>query len=356
MWIKNKMTIISLCVLLGMLWSFTSNTKIQWAGDFKKMKLLGVPDTSTIRYYRNKKPTKEELDLGKALFFEKALSRNKNMSCATCHIPTKGLGNGQKITTGTHGDTLGRNVPHIYNLAWNSVFFWDGRSNTLEQQLEVVIQSPEEMDMDFDSIIVRLNAIPTYEKAFKKLFPKKGLTKKTFSRVVTNFERQLVSFNSPFDKYYHGDSTALTNQQVRGLKLFLGKANCIECHEGANFTNNEFHNVGVITDDEGRSVIDRISMQKEFDMTPYPFFASFKAFKTPSLRNVALTAPYFHNGSKDNLKDVLSLYNKGGENPDKTGLAKEIKPLGLTDEEIDDVIAFLHALTDEVKLDSTTAY
>jgi len=313
----------------------------------KKLKFLGMLDSSSIRYPNKVKPSKAEIDLGKQLFFEKRISKNMNLSCATCHIPEKGYSNGIAFAKGTHGVELTRHVPSIYNLNWKKNYFWDGRAINLKDQLEKVLKNEAEMDLPIDSVVQRLKAIPDYVSKFKQVFPKKGLHKSTFTKAMLSFESSILSYGSRFDKFYAGDTAVFNKQEIDGLELFLGKANCISCHKGANFSNEEFHNVGVITDDLGRQKIDRIGGKKEFEMTPYPFFATYKAFKTPSLRNVEFSAPYFHNGSEATLEDVIDFYNRGGRNKDRTGVAKEIKPLGLTYDERQAIVAFLKTLTSQ---------
>jgi len=281
------------------------------------------------------------IDLGKTLFHDKVLSRNNNVSCASCHENTKGFSNGERFGTGTHGNKTVRNVPHLYNLDMNMSFFWDGRATSLDEQLGMVITSKDELDMDFTEIVTRLKANETYKLKFDSLFPGDGVTKKTFSQAVIAYEKSIQSYGSLYDKYLDGDTSVFNEKQKKGFELFITKANCITCHKGVNLTDAVFHNVGVKTDDIGRSKIDKIGMSNEFNSTPYPFFSTFKAFKTPSLRNVKNSAPYFHDGSKKTLRDVVEMYNKGGENPDQTGLAKEIRPLGLNEQELEALVEFL---------------
>jgi cytochrome c peroxidase len=285
------------------------------------------------------------IELGKLLFHDKTLSRNNNLSCASCHIENKGFSNGESISEGTHGTKLKRHIPHLYNLELNTTYFWDGRAKTLEEQLAKVITSKEEMDMNFPEVISRLNQMDVYKEKFKKVFPKDGISKNTLTKSIVAYEKSIKAFDSSYDKYLDGNDEALTTIQKKGFELFITKANCIACHHSENLTDNLFHNVGVKTNDLGRHLIDKVGMNNEFESTPYPFFSMFKAFKTPSLRNVQLSAPYFHDGSKKTLKEVVEFYNKGGENADQTGLAKEIKPLGLDDNEIDALVEFLNAFT-----------
>ena len=155
---------------------------------------------------------------------------------------------------------------------------------------------------------------------------------------------------SPFDRYLQGDVEALGESAERGRALFFGRANCSACHRGPNLTDGGFHNTGVSGDDPGRAALDRVG---EFRVQPYPFFQANKAFKTPGLRNVVLSAPYFHDGSEPTLRDVVRFYDQGGKDPDSYGLSADIKPLGLTDGEIDDIVAFLESLTSQVNIGPT---
>ena len=289
--------------------------------------------------------------LGNMLFFDNRLSRNNSLSCASCHNPDLGFGDGLALSTGVAGNTLKRHTPPLYNLAWNTHFFWDGRVSSLEEQVFVVIASPEEMGMPLDSLVEGLAQVPFYKEQFETLYPQSGLTARTIANALATFERSLVSFDAPFDGYMQGDATALSPEALRGMQLFTGKARCIKCHNGPNFTNGDFHNTGVLGDDMGRQALDRIAVKREFQMTPYPFFATLRAFKTPSLRNVALTAPYMHNGSEATLEDVVRFYNQGGKAADTRGRARHITELHLSEQDIADLVAFLEALTSPVEVE-----
>ena len=235
-----------------------------------------------------------------------------------------------------------RHTPHLYNLAWGRTFFWDGRASSLEEQALEPIRNPEEMGLPGDLAAEKLRAIPSYDQAFARAFPKSGVTMKNIATALAAFERTLVARNSPVDRYNAGDTSALDEAAVRGKELFFGRARCATCHSGPNFTDGLFHNTGVIGDDLGRAAFDRVG---EFQMRPYPFFQMRRAFKTPGLRNVALTAPYQHDGSEASLAEVVRFYNLGGRDPRSYGKALDIRPLNLTDAELDDLVAFLKALT-----------
>jgi cytochrome c peroxidase len=232
---------------------------------------------------------------------------------------------------GTMGNKLGRNTPHLYNLAWNTVFFWDGRATSLEEQALGPIEAPGEMNMPLEQLLPKLQQVPFYAKTFAEVYPGTGMTRDTLARAIAAFERTLISANSPFDRFMQGDTAAMSPAAMRGLQLFTGKANCAACHNGPNFTDESFHNIGVSGQDKGRAAI-----------IQDPSLAG--AFKTPGLRNVLLTAPYMHDGSVPTLEEVVRFYNAGGKHPQ--GVSEEIKPLHLTEDEIFDLVAFLGTLTD----------
>jgi len=330
------------------LFSFISNSTNILAEKVEKMKrekkLVSLHPSEKLKQ-SEKYSNAGIIALGKQLFNDKVLSRNQNVSCGSCHIESKGFSSGESFGTGTHGNLTKRNVPHLYNLDLNMSFFWDGQASSLEEQLNKVITSKDELDMNFDELVVRLNSNSEYIAKFDSLFPKKGVAKSSITQALLSYEKNILSYSSAYDKYLDGDTNALTGSQKKGLEIFISKGNCIACHKGVNLSDNQFHNVGVKTDDIGRSQFDKIGMKNEFESTPYPFFSTFKAFRTPTLRNITETAPYFHNGSKKTLREVIENYIQGGENPEKTGLSKEIKPLDLKDEEIDALIEFLGALT-----------
>ncbi|MDX2196004.1 MAG: cytochrome c peroxidase [Cytophagales bacterium] len=347
-WIRLYMLIVCVAVLCA--YHMPGNSlEYKIARLIKANKIQSLTHDNVIGMIK-KTPAKSEVELGKKLFFDVRFSKNNNLSCASCHEPDKGFSNGVDFASGTHGNKLSRHVPHLYNLALNRNMFWDGRATGLEDQLDMVLASKEELDMNYPELISKLSADALYPELFHQAYPEEGICKKSIKKAIIAYEKTLLSVDSKYDKYISGDGSVFDDQEKLGLELFIGKANCVACHKGANLTDDSFHNIGVITSDVGRQKIDKIGMNKEFESTPYPFFSTFKAFKTPSLRNVSATAPYFHNGSKKNLREVVEFYNKGGENQDKTGLAKEIVSLGLTDREIDALVAFLNTLSTNQKL------
>lgn len=297
---------------------------------------LGTPDVDDIEYPDDDAPSIQEVELGKILFFDPRLSVNNKQSCATCHNPDLGLGDGVAAGSGTMGGPLGRNTPHIYNLAWSSTFMWDGRNASLEEQALGPIEAAGEMNMPINILLPKLNAVPFYQEQFKAIYGSSNITKENLGKAIAAFERTIISDNSAFDKYIAGNKDAMSPAAIRGLALFETKANCVSCHDGANFTDDSFHNIGIKGSDQGRDAIMSSPGMKG-------------AFKTPGLRNALLTSPYMHDGSLASLEEVIRFYNKGGDNVENR--SKLIKPLDLTELEIQALVAFLGALTDPVLIE-----
>ncbi|MBB3048687.1 cytochrome c peroxidase [Litorivivens lipolytica] len=289
---------------------------------------LSRPDPLLIEYPEDEPPSWREIQLGKTLFFDPRLSHDHSRSCASCHNPELGFGDGLPLSPGSDGQPLGRHTPSIYNLAWGSVFFWDGRAATLEEQALMPIVAEAEMNLPMAVLQERLTAVAHYRNEFNAVY-EEGLTEETIGRALASFMRAIVSDNSPFDRHLAGDKNALGPEAKRGLALFVGKGRCIECHSGANLTDDSFHNLGLGGDDPGRAeVVDAPHLRG--------------AFKTPGLRNVTLSAPYMHDGSLPNLLSVLEFYNRGGgEGHNRSDL---IQPLNLTQRDINDLLAFMGAL------------
>lgn len=273
----------------------------------------------------NNKPTPEKIALGKQLFFDGRLSADNKVSCATCHDPAKGFSNGDQFATGVEGKKGGRNSPTVINSAFHTFQFWDGRAKTLEEQALGPIGNPIEMNMKLEDVVAKLNKIEGYKQQFQKVFGT-DVTSEGIAKAIAAYERTLLSGDAPYDRFKAGDKTALSEAAQRGMKLFFGKANCSACHSGPNFTDNAFHNIGVAGTDEGRQVISKSLGDKG-------------AFKTPTLREIARTAPYMHDGSMKTLEEVVEHYNKGG-NPNEQ-LDEEIYALNLTKEQIADIVTFM---------------
>ncbi len=269
--------------------------------------------------------TPEKIALGKQLYFDGRMSADNKVSCASCHDPAKGFSNGEQFATGVEGKIGGRNSPTIINSAYGKLQFWDGRAKSLEDQAMGPVFNPIEMKMTAPDVLKKLNAIEGYKKQFQQVFGT-DVTEDGIAKAIAAYERTVLSGDAPYDKFKAGDKAALSEPAARGMKLFLGKANCSACHSGASFTDNGFHNIGVPGKDEGRAAINKSEGDKG-------------AFKTPTLREIARTAPYMHDGSMKTLEEVVAHYNKGGTPHPQ--LDEELFPLKLTDAEAADLVTFL---------------
>ncbi|MBA4029721.1 MAG: cytochrome-c peroxidase [Planctomyces sp.] len=269
--------------------------------------------------------TPEKIELGKQLYFDPRLSSSGKVSCATCHDPEKGYSDGEPNSAGVEGQRGNRNSPTVINSAFHKFQFWDGRAKTLEEQALGPMQNPIEMGMKLDVLIERLNKVEGYRTQFQKVFGT-DVTPENLAKAIAAFERTIVSNNSPYDRYIAGDLTGWTPTLEQGRALFFGKANCSACHSGANFTDNAFHNIGIGDQDAGRFEVSKIEGDRG-------------AFKTPTVREVARTAPYMHDGSLKTLEEVVEHYNKGGTPSDL--LDEEIFPLKLTAEEKAALVVFM---------------
>ena len=281
----------------------------------------------------NNRPTAQRVALGKALFFDPRLSASNWISCATCHNPALGWSDGLPTGIGHGMKTLKRATPTILNAAFNPIQMWDGRKSTLEDQALGPIAADVEMAQEIAALVKKLGAIPGYRAMFERAYPGEPISGETIAKAIASFERTVLSTDSPFDRWAKGDESALDASAKRGFELYGGKANCVACHSGFNFTDNGFHNIGVREGAEPD--LGRYSERK---------LASLRgAFKTPTLRDVALTAPYMHNGAYRTLEEVVEMYSRGGDVKDN--LSPNMKPLDLSAREKADVVAFLRSLT-----------
>ena len=282
-------------------------------------------------------PSAARIGLGKMLFLDPRLSRDGNMACASCHNPALGWSDGLPTARGFKSQVLGRATPTVVNTGYNKLQMWDGRKATLEDQAMGPMSADVEMNADITAVFKWLNANAGYRDAFRKAYPDEPIDEKTFSKAIAAYERTIISNNSPFDRWLRGDTGAMTVQQVRGFRLFQDekKGNCAVCHSAPNFTDDGFHNVGLASYGGKQPDMGRFAIR--------PVAAARGAFKTPTLRDVELTAPYFHDGSAKTLMDVIEHYARGGDV--KTDLAANMKPLELTRQEKEDLVAFLRALT-----------
>ncbi len=338
--------------------------------------LLGLPE---VPIPASNPQTPEKIALGELLFNDTRFSKTGEVSCATCHNAAKAFTDGPlKVSEGIDQLQGTRNAPTVVNSVFFTSFFWDGRSPSLEDQALHPFLNPVEMALEtHEPILTICRTDPEYVAAFQKVFGKsgEGITIDEVTQAIAAFERTQVSGNSPFDRYYFlGEEDALTEQQKRGFDLFVNQGRCVSCHvieqTTALFTDNRFHNVGVgindiqtqvpalaeeflkaeatmaevdvqVLSDKRTSELGRFAVTRGLD--------DLGSFKTPTLRNIAVTAPYFHDGSSETLRDAVVHYNNGGvtneDDPVNDFLSGGIRPLDLTDDQIDDLVAFMEALT-----------
>jgi len=299
--------------------------------------------------------TPEKAELGKKLFFDRRLSGDGTMNCATCHDPESGYADMLPISLSYPTTRNWRNAPGLINAAYRKTLFRDGRAGTLEEQALFPMMSPFEMNRNLDYLEEVLKTVPEYVAAFQKIFGGE-ITRQRVAMAIAAFERTVVSRDTPLDRHLRGEKDALTPRQRAGFALFVGKAGCAACHGGENLTDERFHNLGV-PEDPGTKEDPRVGATARFvgKVSGFPDYrtlaedpgrflvtkapADWKAFATPPLREVALTGPYMHNGSLKTLDDVIGFYDRGGgEDPGKSPL---LKPLGLSKEEKEELKEFL---------------
>lgn len=265
--------------------------------------------------------TVEKIALGRQLFNDRRLSRDRSIACASCHDPDRGFSSAAAVNRGVFGRRGTRNAPALINRAWGRSFFWDGRAATLEEQVLQPIEDPNEMDLPIGEAAARVGVAPA-----------------DMSRALATYVRSIMSGNAPYDRYVNGDRSALSDEERLGLQLFRGKADCSACHIGPNLSDERHHNTGIAWRsgsflDPGRAAV-----------TGRPEDRG--AFKTPTLREVARTSPYMHDGSLASLEDVIEYYDRGGNRHPL--LDADVRPLGLTPPEKRALAAFLRALSGEV--------
>jgi cytochrome c peroxidase len=290
-----------------------------------------VPDGNPI--------TAAKVELGRFLYFDPRLSIDRTIACASCHIPYHGFADPARTSSGVGRKVGARNSPTVINRLFSKEQFWDGRAVDLEDQAHGPLINQVEMAMPrHDEVVARCRGVAGYGPLFEKAFGSPEITMPRIAQAIASYERTVVAGNSPFDRYTAGDSGAMSASAIRGMELFNGKGNCKTCHAGFNFTDEQYHNIGVGMDaskpDLGRYEVSKVEADRG-------------AFKTPTLRNVTENPPYMHDGSELTLEAVVEFYNRGGVK--NSWLSKEIKPLSLSAAEVDDLVAFLYALTGEVQ-------
>ena len=306
--------------------------------------------------------------LGQTLFFDKRLSSDGTLSCAVCHDPAMAFAGKEPIAVGIERGT--RNAPSLFNVAFASSYFWDGRVHTLEEQAKQPLLNQAEMGMMSEALLVqRISSIKYYQHLFRKVFREPDISLDMVASAIAEYERTLVSADSPFDRFIAGNANAMTNAQKRGWELFKSKARCIQCHlytrRAPFFTDFNFHNTGVGIEAKSfeavmKSALSLVENDQTFDiggLAHQPQFSELgrflvtrklqdmAAFKTPTMRNIELTGPYMHDGSLPTLLDVVRFYNRGGVS--NRMLDQKVKPLELSEKEMNDLVDFLRALTSD---------
>ncbi len=338
----------------------------------KSLQQVGVPVDLTREAIPADNPqTSEKISLGQKLFFERRLSADGTVSCSTCHNPDLAFTDRKSTSVGIKGRVGQRNAPTLLNALYNKTQFWDGRVKTLEEQAALPIVNAVEMGHpNMDAAVAQIASVEEYQQAFQRVFgrPPNG---PDLLRAIASYERTQLSFDSPFDRFIAGDNNAIDASAKRGWELFNAQARCNKCHalmetqrDVTVFTDNDFHNIGIgiirhnvvalgrqakqLIKSGDTAAIDRAAIQT--DMSALGRFLITKqekdtaSFKTPDIRNVLVTGPYFHDGSQETLWDVMDHYNKGDglHNP---WLDEDMQPLALTETDIDDLVAFLASLT-----------
>lgn len=279
--------------------------------------------------------TWDRIDLGHKLFFDPILSVDSSMSCATCHQSFNGLANPQPVMRGVFGRLGFRNTPTLTQVAYSPYFFAEGGSPTLEMQVLGPIEDHNEFGFNAAELAEKMKGHPVYEPLAQKTYGR-SFDLFVLTRAIAAYERTMISSGSRFDKYYYeGDSSSLTEQEIRGWELFQSdRANCSSCHSGFTFSSYDFANIGLYDEYEDLGLSRRTVLPDDIGK-----------FKIPTLRNIAYTAPYMHDGSIRTLTKVVEHFNEGGVgHPNQSEL---VKPLGLNKEEIADLIAFLRSLSDD---------
>lgn len=289
-----------------------------------------------VRVPADNRPSASKIKLGKLLFFDTRLSRDGTISCATCHDPKTGWAEHRETSMGINRQVGGRNAPTVINAAYHRAQFWDGRAESLEEQALGPIENPIEMGHDLNEVVKALSEIPEYEQLFMRAFQTR-VTKEGIGQAIAAFERTILSGNSPYDRYAAGDANALTAAQKRGLDVFMDKADCATCHTPPTFSNGRYYNAGVdahkSNPDPGRMSV--TGRKRDFGR-----------FRVPSLREIANTAPYFHDGSSNTLEQAVALMAGGGkDNPNLSGMLRSIREANLTVQDRKDLVDFLKALS-----------
>lgn len=338
---KKKSVVISLIVLALAGFNFIGKKKLTPLS-------IPLPDHVTRSFHSPNFPaqdnpaSKEGFELGRRLFYDKNLSSNKTISCASCHIQEFAFSDTARFSRGTVGQTGDRNSMPLANIGWGSRFFWDGRAPVLTDQIHAPVEDTREMDNTWEQVTAYVKGDERYQEAFKTVFRKEGIRPETIKKAIAQFVGNIYSFSSKYDAYfYNGTSALFTEQEQNGMRLFNGKARCNNCHNTVLFSNHQFMNNGLDAPEQSALGLMKAT-GKETDRALQ---------KTPSLRNIALTPPYMHDGRFATLAAVLAFYNSD-VHPNSPNIDFRMDAftrkggLGLTHQEQKDIIAFLHTLTD----------
>ncbi len=313
----------------------------------------------------NNPQTSAKVELGKKLFFDRRLSGDGTMSCATCHDPNLGYSDGLEISLHYPTTRNWRNSPTLINVAFQKLLFHDGRASSLEEQALFPMMSAFEMNQNLDYVEEEIRAVPEYQAAFTEVFGDANTTRERIAMAIAAFERSLVSNNAPLDRFLTGDKNALSSTALQGYAIFTGKGQCATCHDGAALADNRFYFLGVQENPEHlndpRIAATRRFVAKVYHFEEYRTLAKdpgrylltkdqkdWQAFRTPTLREIALTAPYMHNGIYETLDEVIAFFNRGG-GKDNTAL----QPLHLTPAEKEQLRIFLEEGLSGVPVDFT---
>jgi cytochrome c peroxidase len=332
---KRVLGVLAICAIAMLSsWIATPEADAQSATEYKLTIPFGLEETAVVIPADNPL-TNEKVELGRLLVFDKRLSQDNTIACMSCHLAKFAFTDGKPVSTGIRGQKGGRSAPASINRVFSTAQFWDGRAATLEDQSIGPFTNPIEHGFaNYDVMRAKMMKIAGYRKLFKQAFGEDNITIDNVGKAIASFQRTILSGNSPADRFDQGqEEGAISAEAQHGLILFREKARCTKCHSGFNFTDEKFHNLGLGWDDNkvdlGRYMVTKIP-------------EDIGAFKTPTLREIARSAPYTHDGRFKTLEEVVNFYNQGGvKNPHQDPL---IIPLDLTDQEKRDLVQFLHTL------------
>jgi cytochrome c peroxidase len=334
---KRVLGILAICAVAMMSpWIAASEANAVTATEHKLKLPFGLEESAMVIPADNPL-TNQKIELGRILFFDKRLSNDNTIACASCHLAQFGFTDGQPVSAGIRGLKGGRSAPASFNRVFSSAQFWDGRAATLEEQSIGPFTNPIEHGfVNYDVMIAKMKKIQGYKTLFLQVFGE-DISIANVGKAIASFQRTVLSGNSPADRFDQGgEAGAISEEAQRGLLLFRDKARCTKCHSGFNFTDEKFHNIGTGWDDN-KVDLGRYMVTKNTE--------DISAFKTPTLREISRTAPYMHDGRFKTLDDVVHFYNIGGvKNPHQDPL---ILPLELTKEEKRDLVQFLRTLNGE---------